>query len=314
VSLAAELRERGFVRLPGILDPDTVEASVLELERLSGRSREDFASLRHRPAGLLRSASKAWTLPDGVSKRKAFWPIVTDERLVGALREVLSPELRFLQHTDLHVGFSAVTWHRDSVDRRLGNGPDWLENDESYRLVRVGFYLQGAASSRFALGLVPGSHREGGDPGERARQERSASGPAQALRLLTGRDPLAAAAEWVATEPGDALVFDPRVLHAGSPVAGPKYSLFLAYGVPGRHFVRHQAYYRYLRSELGYADLDPELVERLCGASLYAGEVPEPPAAASAWKPSWLRTLAAKRIRPAIAPATSPKARKASAP
>jgi hypothetical protein len=316
---AAELRERGFVVLKGVLGPETVETAIRELERLSGRTRSGFDSRgAGRPAGLLRALSRAWTLPDGVSRQPAFWPITVEARLVSAIGSLLGQGARFLQHTDLHVGFSAVTWHRDSVDRVLG-GPDWDEDEEPYRLVRVGFYLQGHAESRFSLGLVPGTHRPGGAEAGQRRIERATGVIAQALRVATGRDPLARAAEWVATEPGDAIVFDPRILHAGSPVAGPKYSLFLAYGVPGRHFARHHHYYRHVRAELGYADLQPELVALLTGAGLYADdallEAPrESTGGASGFRPSWLRTLAARRIRSAAAEARSPRPRKVMAP
>src|SRR5262249_38688726 len=99
-----------------------------------------------------------WTAPDGLTQQRSFWPLIFTPRLLKIVHELLGPDVRFLQHTDLHVGFSSYNWHRDSVSRRLGAGRDWDET-EPYRIVRVGFYLQPRNASSFRLGLLPGTHR-----------------------------------------------------------------------------------------------------------------------------------------------------------
>ena len=290
--------ETGYAVVRGLLSARDVEAHVRTLERLSGRTRESFASFR--VPGLRRGVYRAWTLPDGVSRVREFWPLIVDPGLIEAVRQLLGPEVRYLQHSDLHVGFSAVTWHRDAVNRRFGVGPDWDESREAYRLVRVGLYLQSFAESRFALRLVPGSHRlESPALPDPHRIERRAGKWSQAVALLTGGDPMKDRAVAVETEPGDAIVFDPRVLHAGSYIQGPKYSIFLAYGVPGPHFSRHAAYYRHVRSELGYQDLDPELVALLRARGLYA-QPDEDAALAQAYRPSGLQRWLGRGVRPGI--------------
>ena len=168
---AREFRDRGFVTVKGLLPKPEAETYVRHLERLSGRTRESFERYRVGLGVLKRGVYRGWTLPDGVSKTREFWDLLVHPELLGVVREVLGPEACFLQHTDLHVGFSAVNWHRDSVNRRLGEGGDWDESEEPYRLARVGFYLQSHAESRFALGLVPGSHRRGGTLDEMVASE-----------------------------------------------------------------------------------------------------------------------------------------------
>jgi hypothetical protein len=298
---AREFRDRGFVTVKGLLAKSEAETYVRHLERLSGRTRESFDEFRVGRGFLRRGVYRGWTLPDGVSKTREFWDLPVHPELLGVVREVLGPGACFLQHTDLHVGFSAVNWHRDSVNRRLGEGGDWDESEEPYRLARVGFYLQSRAESRFALGLVPGSHRRGGalDEGELVEVERRTRPWRQAVSLLLDRDVLSGRAEWVPAESGDAVVFDPRIVHSGSFIEGPKYSAFLAYGVPGRHFARHLHYYRHVRDELGYSALHPELVERLRRAGLHADVDhlscdPE----ASTYRPGRLQKLLGRRLRP----------------
>jgi len=68
---------------------------------------------------------------------------------------------------------------------------------------------------------------------------------------------------WHATEPGDALIFDPGVLHNGSYITGPKYAIFIGYGVENSHFTNYVDYYRNKRKELGYKPISQELADRL---------------------------------------------------
>ena len=97
-----------------------------------------------------------WTEPNGVVRRREFWPIIFNERILAGVRAALGPDVRFLPHNDLHLGFSSFSWHRDSVNREAGDGPDW-DTTEPYRIVRVGVYLQ-PRSSQFRLGFIKGSH------------------------------------------------------------------------------------------------------------------------------------------------------------
>lgn len=294
-SEVARFEELGFHVVPGLLRPDEVESFTRHLEGLSGRSREQLGKARRGAAGL----SVAWNCPDGVSRHPEFWALIDDPRLVETARLLLGEvEIRYLQHSDLHVGFAAVSWHRDSVQRRLGGSGDWDESVAPYRLLRVGLYLQTFAESGAALGLIPGSHRPALHPSrERRRQEGSTGLVAFARARLSGRDPLGAQATWIRTEPGDAIFFDPRVLHAGAPIVGPKFSVFLGYGVPSLHFDRHASYYRYLRRDLGYADLDPVLRERLRRSGLWAGETPRIERIPGAWVPPRLQAIAGRRLR-----------------
>lgn len=265
------------------------------LEAVAGLRRADFrqrTSLGMKRRGVV----GAWTRPDGVSRTRDFWPLVVHERLLEAVRAVVGPEARFLQHTDLHVGFSALGWHRDSRSRQRWVGADWDERDEPYRLVRVGLYLQSFEESRFRLGVIPGTHRGAvRDADEQALE--SALGTAGRLRALVfRRDPLAERARWLELGSGDCVLFDPRLLHSGTPIDGPKYSIFLAYGVPNAHFHRHRAYYRHLRPDLGYEDLDPDLERTIADAGLLAQPPATAPASDGAFQPSLLQKIFARRL------------------
>jgi hypothetical protein len=293
---AAAFRERGFALAKNLLGEDEANDLVLELEKLSGRTRASFARLTASGRRRLFSRS-AWTLPDGVSKERRFWSLATKPSLIEAVRDVLGSEVCYLQHSDLHVGFSAVTWHRDCVNRSYGIGPDWDESAEPYRLVRIGIYLQTLEESGFALGLIPGSHHVSENDGDFRALEGRLRPWAQARGLITGQDALKGRAEWISAERGDAILFDPRILHSGAPIKGPKFSVFLAFGVPGTHFARHEHYYRVMRRELAYEDLHPEFEAKLHGAGLRPLERGGAPSTGKAFLPSRMHTWIGRAVR-----------------
>ncbi len=289
--LRARFERDGFVVVRRLLPKARVRQYLRLLETLAGEHRVERNQSLPEGSGV----RGAWTLPDGVTRNAALWEVIDAPYVIEPVREVLGGDVRFLQHTDLHVGFSAVSWHRDSVNRAFGRGPEWEGTGAAdYRLARVGFYLQSYAESGFRLGLVPGSHRpaEGAEAERQRRLDRMASWPGQVRSWLGRRSPLAAEATWVAAESGDAVLFDPRILHAGSTVSGPKYSIFVAYGRPNAHFARHRDYYGILRPDLGYRELPDDLARRLRAKGLLAPTFAPVDLTHAYRPPRWLGSLA----------------------
>ena len=290
--LRNQLQERGYVVVRRLLSKEEAAHYVHLLEARSGIQAGAYQKAAAGRGFSRKGIGGAWNLPDGVSKTADFWELITHERLLAVVRALLGPDVRYLQHSDLHVGFSAVAWHRDNVNRKFNVGSDWDETAEPYRLVRVGIYLQEHAVSNFELGLIDGSHRPAASVswGRRLTEARL-----QALGALSyAFAPLrrwAANAAWIATDPGDCIIFDPRCIHSGSYITGPKYSMFLAYGIENRHFAQHYNYYRRVRTELNYQDLAPELVAHLQAADLY----PHNPAVFDPIKDAWLPTPILRR-------------------
>ncbi|MGE0449770.1 MAG: hypothetical protein AB7Q29_09330 [Vicinamibacterales bacterium] len=278
-STTEQFLEDGVTVVRGLLEADESAFYVERLKRAAG-------------------GATRWTQPDGVNRNPDFWPIIFNERLLAIVREILGPDVKYLPHNDLHLGFSSFSWHRDSVSRGSTDGSDWDEAREPYRLVRVGLYLQRFEDSRFRFGVVKGSHRPSGlSPARRQKLQRRTGAAANVLSGLSGADLVGGEAEWIATEPGDCVIFDPRLLHTGSRFHGEKYSVFVAYGVENAHFRRHWHYYRRLRSDLGYSSIPPALVDRLKAAGLLAVEPPDDMAIEDAWMPSAAYTYVAKRFK-----------------
>ena len=298
----SNLAEKGYVVIQNLLTLEEAQHYIDHLSHRSGIGRHDFATPGEKSSLLgRRGLNQNYNLPDGVAKTAEFWPIITNAKLVNLVREIVDPTVKFLQHNDLHVGFSAIAWHRDNIHRQYGVGSDWDESDVPYRLVRVGIYLQSFAESGFRLGFIPGSHRppaNGSIPLSRRLKEKRLSWVGAAAYLSPSFQEWVSQAEWVKTEPGDCIIFDPRVLHSGSYISGPKYSLFVAYGVENAHFHNHFNYYRQIRSELGYQPLDPKLVELLKHNDLYQKEMPMYDFLPDAWTPpSILKQALARRFK-----------------
>src|SRR5262249_27841300 len=216
---ATEFQKKGYVLANGIMTQDDVDCIVRNLDDMSEQLR----------------GPGEWTVPDGVTQSRCFWPLIFNEKLLAIVREVIGADIRFLQHNDLHVGFSSLNWHRDSVSRKPGEGRDWDET-EPYHIVRVGFYLQPRGSA-FRLGLLPGTHQKpsSSKAPERRRLEAMTGTASLLQRIVFGKNRSARTAEWLSPAAGDAVIFDPRVLHTGSRTNGSKHSIFLAYGAQNSH-------------------------------------------------------------------------------
>lgn len=287
-----QFREKGFAIARGVLNTTEVDHYRAMLLARSGIDPATYTSSGR--------GGHSWNHTDGVSKEPDFWDLIFQPRLRAEVEAVIGRGFKYLQHSDLQVGFSAVAWHRDNVGRAYGVGPDWDESDGAYGLVRVGIYLQSFAASGFRLGLIPGSHRFRPDGTALQRRLREAKFKLQGgLSYLGPRLQQATrSAEWVATEPGDAIIFDPRILHSGSFIKGLKLSMFVGYGHENRHFADLQNYYRHVRTELGYAEFHPDLIDRLRAEDLYAESIQDSDRVEGAYVPmAALRKVMERRLK-----------------
>lgn len=255
-----EFLEKGYIVLRGALSIEEVNHYRSELERISGIEASKFS--KYRPKRLLfgKKNYKLYTNPNGVCKTKEFWGLLFQKNILSAVREIFGEDAKFLQHNDLHAGFSAAGWHRDSVDRNFGEGSDWDESEEKYSQARVAIYLQSFEESNFRLGILPDSNKK--ESFFTRLETRN-----KFLKMLgsnfLGSNLLSAKVEWITPNKGDVIIFDHRLLHCGSHIKGPKYSIFTSYGKENSHFRNHWNYYLQTRKDLSYKEMDQELNNEL---------------------------------------------------
>jgi len=211
------------------------------------------------------------SLADGATKTADFWPLIFNDRLVDTVRELLGGDVRYAQHSDLQINLHGGRYHRDSACREFGVGPDWDETEAPYKVVRVAIYLSDYRDSGSSIIILPGSHRH-----ETAlnRLEYVAWNKLRSFARRRGRNDLlphlflSARKIRIKTQPGDCVIFDQRLMHAGGVLRGPKpkYAVFLAYGFDNRHSRNHRAFF--LKRPTYSPEILPELRHRLAAHSL----------------------------------------------
>lgn len=144
--------------------------------------------------------------------------VLLDPKLVGAVAEVLGGDPLFWGESGVWVGNSgsALAWHTDVYDAYVTQGA------EGYPLVRCGLYFQDTSRHSDGLEVVAGSHVKGFGVNTLANRFRS-----MARRWLGARHTVL-----VEAEPGDLVIWDMRILHAGEAVRlkwAPKLALPLSW-------------------------------------------------------------------------------------
>lgn len=223
------------------------------------------------PAAASRIAGATHTLADGVTMREEFWPTIFNERLLATVRSLIGDDIRYTQHSDLHINLPGGRWHRDSACRDFGVGEDWDETEETYRVVRIAIYLSDHDSSSSSLVVLPGSNRH---ESRLARREYIVWNKLRSFLRKHGRNDLlphwffSAPRRVIRTQPGDCVIFDQRLMHAGGVVRGrdPKYAIYLSYGVDNQHSRNHRAFF--LDRPTYSRDLPAALREKLDSAGL----------------------------------------------
>lgn len=212
-----------------------------------------------------------FTLADGVTTMPDFWPVIFNKRLRATVGVLLGADIRYTQHSDLHINLHGGRYHRDNACREYGAGPDWDETREPYKVVRVAIYLSDYGDSGSSIVVLPGTHRR---ESWLTNREYVFWNTLRTFARNRGRNDLlphlffSGPKVTVKTEPGDCIIFDQRLLHAGGVIgkAKPKYAMFLSYGVDNAHSRYHRSFF--LERPTYSPDIPSELEKRLKAENL----------------------------------------------
>ena len=258
------LRENGFTVFRGLFPP-------AECARLARRLKTE--------AGI--TEGHKFTKVDATNAFPTAREIMLEGRIIEAVRSALGAQPRFLQVSDLHYLHDTAAWHRDSVHRAhdSSEAPDWRADAPPFGVVKAILYME---ADNAAMGIMAGSHLSPieMDHAHVKNVERNGGqlvigpqeNPNRRLTAAQRRTPVA----WKA-EVGDVLVFDERMYHCGRRVdhgqvtvnrEAPKFTLSLVFGQDNEHSERMYSYFRYVRTELGYRDLDASFRDELASRGL----------------------------------------------
>ncbi|MGH3871781.1 MAG: hypothetical protein ACRDSR_09775 [Pseudonocardiaceae bacterium] len=223
----------GYVYVPSLIS--SVESRVIasELALISELSWDEATEV-------INGKARPFYRHGGVATNPKLWPLLVHPRLVDAVAAVLTAPPHCLPGIDtIGMHASELEPHRDSSPGEL---PVTAQNPDAawFPVVRVILY---PASPGAEFGLLPGSHRR----------------PGAVRDVLDG----AHCWRWQTLRGSDALLFDPRVIHVGTPVSGPKPLVILTFGADGPHALQTYFHARIKTRRLGFPDPPTDLVTLL---------------------------------------------------
>jgi hypothetical protein len=169
--------------------------------------------------------------PDFYDFNPAWFGVFCNDRIVGALRQLLGDGFVLTRDSIVHWGYFPG-WHTDTTTSEARGELSHLDSD--WRMLTVGIYLQAGGG----LEVVPGSHLEP-DPFVAMRKYRDESGQPEGADRWQPVDtcelPLGA---------GDAVIFDMRLIHRAAPsmpgdVSGEPCQKIAVFSRASRNIQRH---------------------------------------------------------------------------
>ena len=235
-----DFSKNGFVVIRNLLSHEDVKRYKLNINKVFNLPEREMLQTE--------VDNRTFTCPDGVTKFKTFWEIIFNKKLLNEVKKLLGKEIRYTQHSDLHINLGAGNFHRDNAFREFGNGPDWQIKDFDYKIVRVAIYLSDSNESGSSLIILPGTHKKESKINKlelniwrRIRNNLRRKNLASNFPhiFFSGKKTV------IKTKPGDCIIFDQRLIHAGGVIKGisPKYAIFLSYGAPNIHSINHHNFY-----------------------------------------------------------------------
>jgi len=203
----------GFAHLRSIFSQESNQ-------RFLNLIREESQLRDHDAPHVISGVIKGYLSPGMVCRERVFWPLITSQPILTAIGALLGADFKFCLAAD--VGFahrSGYPFHRDTVIDTQ-NGPHWDHSLSTYGIVRAITCFHEHRTFRF--GVTPRSH----------------------LPQTPYGDVNEPSVQWFDLNPGDVMLFDPRIRHSGQKNDFPKYGVILTYGKNNEYT---QEYYFYRR-------------------------------------------------------------------
>jgi ectoine hydroxylase-related dioxygenase (phytanoyl-CoA dioxygenase family) len=225
---SARFAERGAVLAPGLFDRSWIELVRAVADRLVADVEDPSARLAGAATAPARSSDGIWRRDADFARFLRGSPIADAAAIALDSRSITLYEDLFL-YTDADL--EGAPWHRDS--------PHWpLMGDQ---LCSVWFSLEPVELDTGALHFVSGSHRDSRDV-------------VAAETMVLDATPSRPEIFGFATEPGDAVIFHPRILHSarGAAPDRPRRTFTIRFAGDDIRWRPRSSYYHQWMSTVGF--------------------------------------------------------------
>ncbi len=178
---SSHFKENGYEVKPSVF-------SVGEVEIFRSKVYEQYEIDKRLGLTINEGTNSNLRLADGCLLSKAkLREILLDPRVIQFARDILGSEkIIYWGDSSYQIGDGNRGFHRDCLDRKDFNGPDW---QSPYTLIRVGIYLQDHSKHSGGLRVKPGTH------------ETATASPV-----------------FINSKPGDLVAWSLKLLHSGNAV------------------------------------------------------------------------------------------------
>jgi ectoine hydroxylase-related dioxygenase (phytanoyl-CoA dioxygenase family) len=268
----AEFEEQGFTTVPGVLSADQVADLRVFFEGLFDAKPvyEGDIQIKNDASGRAGGVRH-----DVATRYTELRFILTEPRILGALRSVLGDDFVFLPEMAAHDSRYGY-WHKDTTPMERDGLTFHYKPD--FRMVQCAIYFQDNDEHGGGLDVVPRSHRERDHtPPARRRTflERVANRLGVRVKRDAGSAPVEPGAYTIPSKAGDLVIFNVLTNHqATQPANGNtadipkdkrKFAMFFVCGANNEHTHAYREYiqkdYVHLRGDHRYPDEVKALAE-----------------------------------------------------
>lgn len=202
---------------------------------------------------------------EGLHNFKEFWDVIANKEILNILKKLLNDDnIKYLydaaaRHESNYDSFP-YSWHRDSVCRQFGIGPDW-NLKETYNVIRVAIYLSPYEKVKSGLNVIPYSHKKRFTFSNLLRVfhwRTKYSNKKFIIRLRKIIEKLIGVN--IKTNSGDCIFFIANLMHTGIPTTDQcdtRNAIFLTFGTENIHSENYVNYYLKHRSNEGLRNRIP---------------------------------------------------------
>lgn len=200
-------KKNGYVILKNAIDIKYVNLLLEKTKRLSGLIESDYKEVLSGKKDNYVNVNQPLVLND------EFWPLITNKKVLEFCK-CLCSDISFIGFDAIMVHRFATVLHRDSFIKSDNlKGPNFDPNFNEYYNIRAATYL-----TENEIILIPKSHRM--------------SFPDRNINNFRDFQDLVL---FVKLEPGDIVLFDALLLHAGRYITKEKYMLVWNYAAKNKH-------------------------------------------------------------------------------